>query len=199
MQIEAPSGRSATLVVLSELTTNQKGAIAETAVVHAAIKLGIDVYRPVAEGGRYEMIFEKDGAVLRVQCKWAGRYGDVVFVRCYSARRAPEGFRKRCCSATEVDAIAAYAPSVDRCFLIPPPLFEAKTHVQLRLAPARNNQRLLDHWADDYDFERLDWSALKGAIAQLGERRAGSAKVAGSSPAGSIAAAAPLEARPRGP
>ena len=53
------------------MTTNQKGAIAETAVAHAAIKLGIDVYRPVAEGGRYDLIFVLDDDLLRVQCKWA--------------------------------------------------------------------------------------------------------------------------------
>jgi hypothetical protein len=50
-------------------------------------------------------------------------------------------------------------------------------YLHLRLAPARNNRQALVTMADDYDF---------GAIAQLGERRAGSAKVAGSSPASSI-------------
>jgi hypothetical protein len=29
------------------LSTDQKGAVAETAIVHAAIKLGISVYTPV--------------------------------------------------------------------------------------------------------------------------------------------------------
>jgi hypothetical protein len=38
------------------MTTDQKGAIAETAVAHAAVKLGIDVYRPVVEGGRYDLV-----------------------------------------------------------------------------------------------------------------------------------------------
>jgi hypothetical protein len=32
------------------LSTNQNGAIAETAIIARAIKLGIDVYRPVFEG-----------------------------------------------------------------------------------------------------------------------------------------------------
>src|SRR4051794_15299449 len=40
------------------MTTDQKGAIAELAIQLAATKLGIDVYRPVAEGGRYDMIFD---------------------------------------------------------------------------------------------------------------------------------------------
>ena len=49
------------------LTTNQKGAIAETAITAEAVRLGIEVYRPVAEHGRYDMIFafehEHAGAV----------------------------------------------------------------------------------------------------------------------------------------
>jgi hypothetical protein len=38
------------------LTTDQKGNIAETAIVAAAVKLRADVYRPVGEGGRYDVI-----------------------------------------------------------------------------------------------------------------------------------------------
>jgi hypothetical protein len=56
--------------------------------------------------------------------------------------------------------------------------------VQLRLAPTLNNQRQGINWAEHYEFEaRL--RAL-GAVAQLGERLAGSQKVTGSIPVGSI-------------
>jgi hypothetical protein len=48
------------------LTTDQKGAVAETAIVHAATKLGIDVYTPVGEGGRYDMIFDVEDRLVRV-------------------------------------------------------------------------------------------------------------------------------------
>jgi PD-(D/E)XK endonuclease len=73
------------------LTTDQKGAIAETAIVHAAVKLGIDVYKPICEGGRYDLVFDVAGRLLRVQCKWASRYGDVIAVRTYSSRRSGTG------------------------------------------------------------------------------------------------------------
>jgi len=43
---------------LSILTTDQKGAIAETAIIHAAVKLGIGVYKPLADGDRYDLIFD---------------------------------------------------------------------------------------------------------------------------------------------
>jgi hypothetical protein len=105
------------------LSTNQKGAIAETAILHEATKCGIVVYRPAVEGARADMIFE-------------------------------------------------IGPS----YLIPFSMFARRSNLYLRLSPAKNNQRRLVHWAEDY---RL------GAIAQLGERRSGTPKVVGSSPTSS--------------
>jgi hypothetical protein len=32
------------------LTTDQKGNVAETAITAAAVKLGVEVYRPIGEG-----------------------------------------------------------------------------------------------------------------------------------------------------
>ena len=59
------------------LTTDQKGAIAETAMAHEATRLGIEVYRPIAEGGRFDMIFLLGARLVRVQCKWAPLLGEV--------------------------------------------------------------------------------------------------------------------------
>ncbi len=135
------------------LTTDQKGAIAETAIVHAAVKLGIGVYRPVSDGGRCDLIFEAGRRLLRIQCKWASRHGSVVIVRCYSARRTRDGFVKRWYSADEIDAIVAYCPELDRCFFLPPEVFERHPYVQLRLSPTRNNQQRGVNWADRYALE----------------------------------------------
>jgi hypothetical protein len=165
------------------LTTDQKGAIAETAIIHAAIKLGVNVYRPVVEGGRYDMIFEVGSNLLRIQCKWSPRHGDVVALRCYSARRTRNGLLTRVYAEGEIDAFAAYCPELDRCYFLPFELSAGRTQVHLRLAPCRNNQNLGINWAKDFEFAATLGS--HGAIAQLGERLAGSQKVAGSSPAGS--------------
>jgi PD-(D/E)XK endonuclease len=75
------------------LTTNQKGFIAESAIAFEAAKLGIGVYRPFTDE-RYDFVFDLRPKLLRVQCKWASRYDDVIVVRLYSARRAREGLRR---------------------------------------------------------------------------------------------------------
>jgi hypothetical protein len=133
------------------LSTNQKGAIAETAIVHAAVKLGIGVFKPVMDE-RYDLIFDLRPRLLRVQCKWAVRQGDVVVVRCYSNRRARNGMVTRTYTADEVDAIAAYCEELDGCYLLPIELCSGRRQIHLRLSPARNNQRLGINQARNFHF-----------------------------------------------
>jgi hypothetical protein len=170
--------------MLSMMTTDQKGAIAETAIALLAARLGIGVYRPVVEGGRYDLILEVAGELYRTQCKLSPRIANVLVVRCYSSRRAREGLRRRLYTSEEVDVIAAYNLELDWCLMIPAARFAGHPELRFRLDEAANNQRVAVNRADDYGFERLHW-ASPGAIAQLGERVAGSHEVAGSSPAGS--------------
>jgi hypothetical protein len=108
-----------------------------------------------------------------VQCKWVSRDGDVLIVRCYSARRTREGLMRRLYSSDEIDAFAAYSAELDRCFFLPIEKFAGKGNIQLRLGPTRNNQRLGINWADEYDFAAT-LAQPHGAVAQLGERAAGS-------------------------
>jgi ribosomal protein L36 len=155
------------------LTTNQKGAIAEARIIAAAVELGIDVYRAVVEGGRYDLILDTGRRLLRTQCKWARRKGDVIVINIRTSRHTPRGYITTTYSAEEVDGIAAWCAQTCECYFIPIAEIDGQGYLHLRLAPARNNQELLVHWAAHY---RL------GAIAQLGERVTGSHEVGGSNP-----------------
>ena len=166
------------------LSTDQKGAIAESAIACAAIKLGIDVYKPLSDGTRYDLIFDIHGRLVRVQCKWASRYGDVLIVRCYRNRRTKNGMLTRTYTADEIDAFAAYSMDLDRCYFLPFARFAGRRNIQLRLAPSRNNQEKGVNWAEAYEFDAT--LAQFGAVAQLGERLPGRQKATGSSPVGSI-------------
>ena len=165
------------------LTSDQKGTIAETAVIHEAVKLGIGVLKPVNDGLRYDLVFDIDERLVRVQVKWASRQGDVIAVRCYSSRRSAAGFVRRPYSLREIDAVAAYCPELDRCYYLPLEDFAGRVQIQLRLARTKNNQRTGIHWGEGYEFAAK--LGLPEAIAQLGERLHGMQEVAGSSPAGS--------------
>jgi prevent-host-death family protein len=164
------------------LTTDQKGAIAELKIASRAAELGIGVWSAYTIE-RYDLIFDLRPKLLRVQCKWAARYGDVIVVRCYRNRRNRDGLLKRLYSSDEIDAFAAYCAEVDECYLLPIDVFSGRVAIQLRLEPARNNQNLGINWAKEYEFAAT--LGAQGAIAQLGERRLGRAEATGSSPVSS--------------
>ena len=177
--------RSVLYVENIELSTDQKGAIAEACICAAAIKLGIGVLKPLTDGHRYDLVFDIPGRLVRVQCKWAPLKAGVVTVRLYSSRRTANGHLRLAYTAGEIDAVAAYCPDLDRCFYLPSERLDGHYQVSLRLVSSRNNQANGVNWADDYAFERLQ-SSTSGAVAQLGERRDGIAEARGSSPLGSI-------------
>lgn len=166
------------------LTTNQKGAIAEAAIMKAALETAYDVYRPAIEGCRYDLIFDTGERLLRVQCKWAPLHGEVIVIRSYSTRRAKSGLIRRPYVDGEFDALAAYCSDVARSYLIPWEAINGLKQLHLRLAPARNNQHMGVRLASHYEFGATIAQPL-GPIAQLGERRHGMAEVVGSSPTGS--------------
>jgi hypothetical protein len=65
------------------LTSNDKGSTAEAAIALEAISLGIEVLKPVAEHGRYDLALDMGERLLRVQCKWGAYQPDegVIAVR----------------------------------------------------------------------------------------------------------------------
>lgn len=153
---------------------NLKGNIAEAVIAAEATKLGIEVLRPMTEHCRYDMAFEIAGALLRVQCKWAPRRGDVVTIKLTSSRLNWKGQIVTTYASQEIDLVAAYCPDTGGCYLIPGELACDRSAIQLRLAETRNGQRASLHWASDYEFD--------GAVAQLAERVSGTHEARGSNP-----------------
>jgi hypothetical protein len=164
-----------------------KGAIAETAITAEAVKLGFVVLRPIVEGRRYDIVIDTGPCLLRVQCKWAPRKGEVIAVNLQTHRCTPHGYVRSTYTAAEVDGIGVYCQELRRCFYLPIEKVAGRRCLHLRLQPAANNQELAINWAADYAL---------GAIAQLGERRAGSAKAGGSSPPSSTSNVRPPTGRP---
>jgi prevent-host-death family protein len=166
-------------------STNQKGAIAEAAITAEAVKLGIGVLRPMADE-RYDLIFDMRPGLLRVQCKCAHRNGNVLQIHTAGSWYSPgRGYVRSTYSEDEIDAIAVYSFDLDRSYLLPVSLVAGHGQVYLRLSRPLNRQKASINWAAEYEF---------GAIAQLGERLAGSQKVVGSSPTGSISGSPPKTA-----
>ena len=157
---------------------NHKGNVAELAIAKEAADLGLSVLKPLTEHERYDLALGVGSNLLRVQCKWASRKGDVIYVRLKSAYHSPRrGYVVTHYDRSEIDVVAVYCGELDRCYLLPIELVAGVGVICLRLKETRNNQRAALNWAADYEF--------RGAIAQLEERLTGSQKVVGSSPTSS--------------
>lgn len=165
--------------VLKEIDPNRKGNIAEAVIAAEAVKLGIEVFRPVTEHGRVDLVFGLHARLWRVQCKWGALSGDGAVIRVSSgtSRRGAAGYVRSTYGIAESDLLAVHCGEIDRSYLLPMELCAGRSVVILRLAPARNGQQACITLACDYEF--------RGAVAQLEERCHGMAEVTGSSPVSS--------------
>ncbi len=143
-----------------------------------AAKLGLSVLKPLTEHDAYDLAFDLGSRILRVQCKWARKKGDVVIVNLARSRWTPGGFVRDNYSAADIDVVAAYCEELDRCFFVPIETVDGRWSLQMRLSPPRNGQRAALNWAEKFPF---------GAVAQLAERSNGIREAEGSNPSSSTA------------
>jgi prevent-host-death family protein len=156
---------------------NLRGTVAEMAIALEAVRLGVEVFKPLSEHSRCDLIFGVGGRLYRVQCKSAKRRREVLVINLMSSWHTPDGYVRNKYEPGEVDLIAAHSHESGTNYLIPFELVTGLSAFHLRLSPPRNGQRASIHFAERYQ--------LPGAIAQLGERVAGSDEGVGSSPTGS--------------
>ena len=164
------------------LNSNHKGNVAELAIATEAAKLGLSVLKPLTEHERYDLAIGLAGRLLRVQCKWANYKGNVVRINLAGSRINRSGYVRSTYGADEIDALAAFCGDLDTCYLLPVEMVAGRHAIQLRTVPALNNQTAGVNSAAAYEL---------GAVAQLEERRRGTAEARGSSPLSSISEGPP--------
>ncbi len=165
-----------------EHDSNRKGNAAELAIAAEAARLGLAVYYPLTEHGRADLLLGIAGKLYRVQCKWGAWVEEKVQVRLHTSRHSPtRGYVVKTYDRSEIDLVAVYCGDLKTSYLLPPELFEGRSHIWLRTAPAKNGQRAALNWASDHEF--------RGAVAQLAERVTGSDEARGSNPLSSTSQA----------
>lgn len=151
-------------------------------VAWALVNLGKRVFLPFGDSGRIDLIYEDDdGRLVRVQCKTARLVkGAIVFPT--SSIHAPSrtGLVKtiRRSYRGQIDAFGVFCPQTGTIYLVPVKDVSDNGGM-LRYLPPENGQKTRIRWAERYQI---------GAVAQLGERKAGSLEVTGSTPVGSTLA-----------
>jgi PD-(D/E)XK endonuclease len=166
------------------MNPNLRGTISEMAIALEAVQLGVEVFKPLSEHSRADLIFGIADHLYRVQCKSASLKGEVLQISLVSSWHTPQGYVRNKYTADEVDLVAAYCHELHRSYLVPfDRVEEGKSGIHVRLTPPKNGQRASIHYASEYE--------LPGAVAQLGERRLGMAEATGSSPVSSTSSPEP--------
>jgi hypothetical protein len=127
------------------MTTEQKGQIAFLKVQMEAARKGAAVLTPTIPR-RYDCVLEWHGKFYRCQVK----YADCASPNSNGAVRVELRRHKKTYSRDEIDVVLVYVPQIDKVCWFPPEVFHEKVGLQLRLHPAKNNQRRGCLWAADY-------------------------------------------------
>lgn len=152
-------------------TTKTKGDLAELMVAADLRRKGYKVAFPYGEDWDYELIFDHDGNLERVQVKYAEPDGSVLTVRCRSHSLTNGKVRQvKRYTAAMIDWLAVYDRSTDRCYYVPAEkLGTGRSIMHLRLKPTRNGQRLGINFADDYlDVEKAAQQCLDHGMEPAG-------------------------------
>lgn len=140
---------------MEELSTKQKGEIAELKTLAKFVELGMDIYTPFGESTPADVIVDNGDSLERVQIKMAHLISgqeDAIKFNCKSTR---SNFTETSEHSYEglIDAFAVYYPVTESFYYIP--VEDApKTKMTLRLDKPDNNQTNGVNMAEDYALER---------------------------------------------
>jgi hypothetical protein len=129
-----------------------KGDLAELMVAADLLRRGYKVAFPYGEDWDFDLIFERDERLERVQVKHTTSNGEFISVkRCsHSLTKGRVRATKRY-TAAMIDWLAVYDAPRDRCYYVPATeLAAGRRELILRLTPPRNNQRAGIRYAEDY-------------------------------------------------
>lgn len=143
------SPRSTKDICTLGLNTKEIGRITQAKVLAKLVESGENILLPFSDVGRYDLAIDREGQLVRVECK-TGRLkeGTVVFRTC--STKWYGGHEKRHYKG-DADFFGVWCPENDTVYLVP--VNEAgKTECRLRIQPPKpggNNTKV--RWAEKYE------------------------------------------------
>jgi hypothetical protein len=138
--------------------TTEKGEIGEAMVIADLMRQGHDVAIPFGHNQPFDLIVirKEDGRLEKVQVKYTTGNGKIVRVKVEST----SAWVRHRYTPDEVDWIAVYDATVERCFYVHSKVWAGQTTLNLRLVPTANGQKKLIRLASE--FESLADSGSSG-------------------------------------
>lgn len=129
------------------MNTSAQGTATEAVVLAALVKRGERVLIPFGDGSRYDLVIDRSGEFIRVQCKTARYIKGCVVFKAYSSKRdrTPMNYYD------DADVFGVWCPSLDKSYLVPVREVPDNTPY-LRIDTPKNGQVKRIIWAKDYEI-----------------------------------------------
>jgi hypothetical protein len=129
------------------------GEASEAQIIAALLRAGKVVLQPFGDSQRYDIVIDKGGTFLRVQCKTGRlRGGFIEFPTCSSQAHRGKGTQSY---RGQVELFGVYCRELDKVYFVP--VADAPTRqARLRLRPAKNGQQKKVRLAPHYEFPTID-------------------------------------------
>ena len=136
------------------------GERSEASIILALLRHDVPVLKPFGDSQRYDLVIERGGQFLRVQCK-TGRLvnGAVMFPTCSSYRHRGLGSKNY---RGQADLFAVYCPDNEKTYLVPVDTAGIRS-CRLRVDVSRNGQREGVRPAIDYEVGMAPRAGLEPA------------------------------------
>jgi PD-(D/E)XK endonuclease len=132
------------------MNTTEKGNIGEAFVIQEALKKGYQISIPFSHNSRYDLVLEKNDALLKVQVKYIKNIKGVLRV----PLRCSKAYKPRTYEKNDFDILIVYSPDLNKTFCIDyEVLKDNTTYLVLRLEKSKNGQKKNILWAKDFE----DW------------------------------------------
>lgn len=134
------------------MNTSERGCYTEAVIIAELLKVGYELFKPVAAHSRCDLVVVIDGDFRRAQCKTARiRHGSVRF-NTYS-QCGSLGAKSRRGYKDDVDVFLAYCEENSTVYIVPVTVTPA-SECYLRVEPTKNNQSRGILWAKDFTLSK---------------------------------------------
>lgn len=131
--------------------SKRKGNIGQFATGLGLTKLGYSVFTEEGDISKVDLIAEKDGKLIRFQCKAITPQKGSLTLR---ARKSGPGFSFNY-SPEMFDYFAVYDLNSGQLYAVPSNHMDSNKCINLRVEPSKNNQSVGIKNADDFLFEQI--------------------------------------------
>lgn len=127
--------------------THIKGLVGELEFSSHLIKAGWNVFSPLDQNSRIDMIIEKEGKLMKIQVKYCKPAQGCLRVDLQHRLRKTKPF-----SPDELDAIGIYDPENEKFYLLPYKKLYPRQGIWLRVDKSGNKQIKGINWAVEFEI-----------------------------------------------